>query len=91
MNALLCQASCSVKCHAKSVERAAWVWGAHQTHERDGQALGAVVKQPFIHDGQERVEDGAVCLEDLVNEGDRSLRQIPSRLPAVSVILQCTH
>jgi hypothetical protein len=31
-------------------------------------SLAAVIKKPLVEDGEQRVEDGAVGLEDLVNE-----------------------
>jgi len=53
---------------------------AHQADERHAHAVGAVVEQALIEDGEQRVQDGAVRLEDLVNERDAGRRQVALRL-----------
>lgn len=46
----------------------------HHGDERHGHAHVAVVKEALVDDGQQRVEDGAVSLEDLVDERDLDIR-----------------
>ena len=60
---------------------------AHQADEGDPDALVAVVKETLVEDGEQRVEDSAVGLEDLVNEGHAGLRQVALRLPDVLIVL----
>ena len=40
----------------------------HQAQQRHGLPHSPIVKQALIEDGEQRVEDGAVGLEDLVDE-----------------------
>ncbi len=77
----------------------------HQTQNRDEQQgsetdqvqqwnlqpLVAVVEQPLIEQRQQSIQDGAVGLEDLINEGHLGCWQVPICLPGVLIILQtCT-
>jgi hypothetical protein len=42
----------------------------HQREQRRFQACTTVVKQTLVEQGQQCVQDGAVSLEDFINEGD---------------------
>lgn len=53
---------------------------AHQADERHAHALRAVVEQALVEDGEQRVKDGAVGLEHLVDEGDAGRWQVAVRL-----------
>ena len=68
-----------------------WVGVADQAEQWDFAALSAVVEEAFVEDCEQRVEDGAVCLEDLVHEGHGGGGQVPLCLPDVLVFLQRTH
>ena len=52
---------------------------------------GAVVEEAFVENGEHRVENGRVGLEDFVEEGDRGCRQEPRRAASVLVLLRETH
>ncbi len=45
------------------------VGGGHRRQQRHAHARAAVVKHALVDEREQRVEDGAVGLEDLVNEG----------------------
>ena len=59
-----------------------------QAQQWNLQPLVAVVKQPLIEQRQQSIQDGAVGLEDLVNEGHLGCGQVPICLPGVLIILQ---
>ena len=62
-----------------------------QAQQWNLQPLVAVVKQPLIEQREQSIQDGAVGLEDLINEGHLSSWQVPICLPGVLIILQtCT-
>lgn len=61
---------------------------AHQAEQRHRQALIAIVKKPLVQQRQQRIEDGAVGLEDLVNERDLCCRQVAVQLAHILVIFQ---
>ena len=60
----------------------------HQAQQRDGLSHSPIVKQALIEDGEQRVEDGAVGLEDLVNESHIGLGQVPLSLQAVAGVFE---
>ena len=51
-------------------------------------ALVAVVKQALVQQREQRVQDGAVGLEDLVNKGHLGGGQVPVHLAHVQVVLK---
>jgi hypothetical protein len=51
------------------------VGGAEQRDERHRGDVGAVGEAPLVQDAEERVQDGRVGLEDLVEEDDLGLGQ----------------
>jgi hypothetical protein len=59
-----------------------------QAQQWNLQPLVAVVKQPLIEQRQQSIQDGAVGLEDLINEGHLGCWQVPICLPGVLIILQ---
>ncbi len=63
----------------------------HQADEWDLDARRAVVKEALVKDGKQRVEDGGVGLEHLVNEGHLCAGQVPIYLPDVLVLFQGPH
>ena len=52
---------------------------------------GAVVEEAFVENGEHRVQDGRVRLEDFVEERDRGGRQESRRAAAVLVLSRETH
>ena len=58
------------------------------SHHKGVSYLVAVVKFALVEDGQKRVENGTVALEDLVQEGHGCRRQVPFGVADVLVPLQ---
>ena len=52
---------------------------------------GAVVEEAFVENGEHRVENGRVGLEDFVKKSDRGCGQEPRRAASVLVLLRETH
>ena len=63
----------------------------HHAQERDFGALGSIVEEPFIEDGEQGVEDGTVGFEDLIDEGNAGFGQVAFGVPFVLVSLQSAH
>ena len=59
----------------------------HQAQQRHSLPHSAIVKQALIEDGEQRVQDGTVGLEDLVNERHIGLGQVPLSLQAATGFL----
>ena len=53
--------------------------------------MHAIVKDPFVDQGEQCVEDCAVGLEDLVDEGNLGLGEITQRLSLISIIFKGPH
>ena len=66
----------------------AWRLGTHQAEERDINAIAAIVEKPFIQQGQQGIQNGAVRFEDLIHEGNLSGRQVAADFALVQVVLQ---
>ncbi len=64
---------------------------AHQADERDWCPDIAIVEETLVEDGEQRVEDGAVSFENLVDESHIGLRQIPLHFPDVLIVFQLPH
>ncbi len=64
------------------------VGGTDDADQRAALAPGPVVEFALVEQGQQRVEDGAVGLEHLVDEGDGRLRQEARGHAFVAVLLQ---
>ena len=62
--------------------------GPHQAEKGHAQPLVAVVEQALVEERQQRVQDGRVRLEDLVNEGHLAGGQIAINLPDILIVLQ---
>ena len=64
---------------------------AHHAKKRHAQPLIAIIEQPLIEECQERIQDGRVGLEDLINERNFAGWQVAINLPDIFIILQtCT-
>lgn len=64
---------------------------AHQAKKGDTAADGSIVEQALVEDGEQGVQDGAVGLEHLVDEGHRRIWQVAFNLPHVLILLQGPH
>ena len=62
-----------------------------EREQRHLQARVAVVKEPLVEQRQQRIEDGRIRLEDLVDEGDLGGREVAVRLADVLVVLEAAH
>ena len=62
--------------------------GPHQAEEGHAQPLIAVVEEALVEERQQRVQDGGVRLEDLVDEGHLAGGQIAIDLPDILIVLQ---
>lgn len=58
-----------------------------QAEEGHAQALVAIIKEALVEEREQCVQDGRVGLEDLVDEGHLTGRQVAVDLPHILVIL----
>ncbi len=65
-----------------------FVGRAEHRDERDGDTLAPVVKDTFVDERQQRVEDRGVGLEDLVEKRDMRLGELVVSHAAVIVLLE---
>ena len=65
--------------------------GAYEAKERHRASGGAIVEEALIEDGEEGVQDGAIRLEDLINEGDCRIWEVALYLPDVLILFERSH